>query len=511
LGQTIRFRVLASAAAIASIGPKSVATLPRLCSQSPVSSMNTAAHSNNGLTLISARVVPPLDAAFRPAVLANRAFRQAAEVRPVPLRIALERADGSVSVFDQRIAATSLPAAQGNFIYVERLVKFLLWSRGGWQVSVSDPEIAARLQRHYRETPTGQFDASVMGGKIYERPFTIAHVPADRFPAQRESTAPLGRHWDGCRIGFDLGASDRKVAAVLDGKTVFSDETPWDPRSQSDPQWHFDQIMDSLTKAAAHLPRVDAIGGSSAGVYVNNRVQVASLFRGVPEEWFQRRVKTLFLEIKKAWNNVPLEVVNDGEVTALAGSMSIDDNAVLGLAMGSSQAVGYVTPDGNITSWLNELAFAPVDYNPAAPVDEWSGDYGCGVQYFSQQAVGRLIPKAGLEIDLKLPLPERLVEVQQFMARGDDRAAKIYQTIGTYLGHAIAHYEDFYEVRHLLILGRVTTGQGGQVIVDRAKEVLREEFPEIANRVSLHMPDEKEKRHGQAMAAASLPVIGRKM
>jgi predicted NBD/HSP70 family sugar kinase len=236
-------------------------------------------------------------------------------------------------------------------------------------------------------------------------------------------------------------------------------------------------------------------------------VQLASLFRGVPEDLFEKRVKTLFFEVQRAWDNVPLEVVNDGEVTALAGAMAIGDNAVLGIALGSSQAVGYVTLEGNITPWLNELAFAPVDYQPQAPVDEWSGDRGCGVQYFSQQAVGRLIPKAGLEMDPGLPLSQKLVRVQERMAAGDERAARIYQTIGTYLGYAVAHYADFYALRHLLILGRVTTGQGGALIVEQAQATLRREFPELAQAVSFHMPDEHQKRHGQAMAAASLPVL----
>ncbi len=196
--------------------------------------------------------------------------------------------------------------------------------------------------------------------------------------------------------------------------------------------------MDSLKKAAAHLPRVDAIGGSAAGVYVNNRVKVASLFRGVPADVFTKRVRDLFLDIRKAWNNVPLEVVNDGEVTALAGSMSLGKNCVLGISLGTSTAGGYVNAEGNITSWINELAFVPVDYNPQAPTDEWSGDYGCDVQYFSQQCVGRLLAPAGIEVDAKLPLPEKLKQVQKLMDQGDYRARKIYQTIGTYLGYAIA-------------------------------------------------------------------------
>lgn len=174
--------------------------------------------------------------------------------------------------------------------------------------------------------------------------------------------------------------------------------------------------------------------------------------------------------------------------------------------MGSSQAAGYVNRQGNITPWLNELAFAPVDYNPAAPVDEWSGDYGCGVQYFSQQGVGRLIPASGLKVDLAQPLPEKLVAVQQAMAAGDDRAAAIYETIGVYLGYTIPHYADFYDFKNLLLLGRVTTGAGGEIIVQRAEAVLAEEFPELLKRIRISMPDEKEKRHGQAMAAASLPA-----
>jgi predicted NBD/HSP70 family sugar kinase len=310
---------------------------------------------------------------------------------------------------------------------------------------------------------------------------------------------------EGCRIGFDLGGSDRKVAAVVDGKVVFSEETAWDPYFQPDPQYHYDGIMDSLKKAAAHLPRVDAIGGSAAGIYLGNRVKVASLFRGVAPEVFQRRVRNLFLDLRRAWNDVPFEVINDGEVTALAGSMSLGRNRILGISLGTSTAGGYVNAEGNLTSWLNELAFVPVDYNPKAPVDEWSGDYGCGVQYLSQQCVGRLLEPAGIELDAKLPFPEKLRRVQELMSADDYRARKIYQTIGVYLGYAVAHLADFYDLENVLILGRVTSGPGGAVILAGAGEVLRAEFPELAAKITFHIPDEKDKRHGQAIAAASLP------
>ncbi len=453
--------------------------------------------------LLAPKIKPPLDSAFRPAALATRAFAKAVrEAGPVPVQIALEQGDGSVSHFKTEIFPSSHQHAGANFRHIERLVKFLLWSRGGHRIHFVGPaEIGKRLQEHFTTTATGKFDANIMGERIYEKPFEVVCSPA--LPPERTRTTALGRHTEGCRIGFDLGASDRKAAAVIDGKVVFSEECLWNPVQQSDPQWHFNEIMDSLKNAAKHLPRVDAIGGSSAGVYVNNRVMVASLFRGVPTDVFNSQVKDLFLRVKKAWKDIPFEIVNDGDVTALAGSMSFNENAVLGVAMGSSEAAGFVTPEGRITTWLNELAFAPIDYNPNAPADEWSGDRGVGAQYFSQQCVGRLLPVAGIQAEGGLP--EKLKHVQSLMDKSDDRARKIYETIGVYLGYGTAHYATFYACKHVLVLGRVTTGPGGTIIVENARRVLREEFPEL--NIQFHVPDEKEKRHGQAIAAASLAKI----
>jgi predicted NBD/HSP70 family sugar kinase len=465
-------------------------------------------NSNNGLPLVAPRVTPVLDPAFRPAVLAVRAFRRLVEAASVKttVRLALEQADGSVFRFDIDVLPESHPQAAANAAFLERYVKFLLWSRGGWRIYVDGPpSLAAGLASHYLETATGRFDAHLVGARMFDHPLEV--VQTRDLPAEHSETKPLGRHLEGCRIGFDLGGSDRKVAAVIDGEVVFSDETVWDPYYKPDPQYHFDGIMDSLKKAASHLPRVDAIGGSAAGVYVNNRVKAGSLFRGVPEDVFNARVKDLFLDIRRAWKDVPFEVVNDGEVTALAGSMSLKANAILGIALGTSTAAGYVTPDGNITSWLNELAFVPVDYNPAAPADEWSGDYGVGAQYFSQQCVARLMPAAGIDSPADMPLPERLKQVQALMLEEDYRARKIYQTIGTYVGYGVAHFAAFYDLRHVLVLGRVTSGPGGDDIIDGARDVLNVEFPDLAGRIAFHVPDEHDKRHGQAIAAASLPAL----
>ena len=456
------------------------------------------------------RFRPPLDPDFAPASLWNRAYRQAVNAAGggAPLALALERSDGSVSVFRTAVLPHEGANAALNVRYAERLLKYLLWQKGGYRVTVAgNPALAECLRAVYSPSGPRAFDHNFMGELVYGHPMSIETSAYDAAPAERESAAPLGRHLDGCRIGFDLGASDRKCAAVVDGKVVFSEEVPWNPSKQADPQYHYDGIHDSLRRAAAHLPRVDAIGGSAAGVYVANEVRVGSLYRAVPRDLFDTRIRRLFFDLRAAWGGIPFDVVNDGEVTALAGSMALNDNAVLGIAMGSSLAAGYVTPQGTITTWLNELAFVPVDYRDAAPVDEWSGDGGVGAQYYSQQAVGRLLAPAGIDLPAAMPLPEKLEQVQKLMAAGDARARKIYQTIGVFFGYNIATYTDFYDVRNLLVLGRVMTGEGGDIILAQAREVLHTEFPEIADRIRFHIPDEKEKRHGQAIAAASLPAI----
>lgn len=451
---------------------------------------------------------PALDPDFLPAVLWNRSYAAKVAKNPgsKPLAISLERGDSTVSVYPTTVLPHTAENSALNIRYVERLLKFLLWQRGGYRVLIAGaPEIAAEIKAIYSPGGARAFDHDFMGRKVYGRPMEVEACDLEAVPEPRELSIPLGRNLDGCRIGFDLGGSDRKWAALIDGSVVFSEEVRWDPYFQNDPQYHYDGIRETLRRAAEHLPRVDAIGGSSAGVYVNNEVRVASLFRGVPEDDFEKRVRRIFFDLQKEWGGIPFEVVNDGEVTALAGSMSMNDNAVLGISLGTSLAAGYVDPEGHIRPWLNELAFAPVDYRENAPTDEWSGDAGCGVQYFSQQGVARLAPLAGIQLPVEMPFAEQLVEIQRLMAEGDPGARAIYETIGTCFGYAVAHYADFYEIRNLLILGRVTSGEGGEVILEKAAAVLRDEFPELA--IRLRTPDEKDKRHGQAVAAASLPKL----
>ncbi len=445
-----------------------------------------------------------LDPAFVPCALWNRSVQSAAieSGQSVPLVIAVEGEDGRISRHETVIAAEPDAVA---LRYAERILKMLLWARGGWRVIIGGPPaVAAHLRPLYAAGGERAFDADMMQ-RIYLQTFTIEGVSADQVPAARERSASLGGHLDGCRIGFDLGASDFKLAAVREGEVVWAHEIPWDPKNQADPAYHYQHLADGLKLAASHLPRVDAIGGSSAGVIVNNRFMVASLLRSVPPERYEE-ARGIFQRLRQEWC-IPFDVANDGDITALAGAMSLNENGVLGVAMGSSEAAGYLNMDGRMTGWLSELAFAPVDMNPDAPPDEWSSDRGAGVLYFSQQAVNKLLPAAGISLPPGMDLPQRLKEVQALMATGDERAARIYETIGTYLGYSVAHYADFYDFRHLLILGRVTTGPGGDIILNRAREITASEFPELASRINVQLPDEKSRRVGQAVAAASLPAL----
>ncbi len=457
------------------------------------------------------RIQAPLDPGFRPIILADRACQQALRkaARRDSLLIAVERNDGLVTRHDLELLPDADDTREASFQYVERIIKFALWAYGGWKIHLAGPaDLCSRLAACYQPKGARAFDAGLMQ-RVYDRPFTVVCVAPGEVPAARESASALGGHLDGCRIGFDLGASDYKLAAVRDGEPVFSTEIPWNPKDQADSNYHYQRINEGLKLAASHLPRVDAIGGSSAGVYVDNQVMVASLFRAVPLPEFESQVKPMFRRLEKEWG-VPLVVINDGDVTALAGAMSLQRNAMLGVAMGSSEAAGFLDRNGRIQGWLTELAFAPVDMNPQAASDEWSGDRGVGALYFSQQAVNKLAPAAGIQFPADMDVPARLKNVQDRMARQETAARAIFETIGVYLGYAIPWYREFYDFDNLLILGRVTSGEGGEIILTKAKAILASEFPELSASIDIVVPDEKSRRVGQAVAAASLPARGQK-
>ena len=423
--------------------------------------------------------------------------------------VAWEREDGKVNRYDFPIPQR-LDAQAAKFVthVVDRIAKFVLWANGGWKLYIAGPEqIVAPVAKAYSKRGKRKFDYDFFSS-IYSRPVEAVVVPLRKMPEASEKRTLVKTVADGCRIGFDLGASDFKISALNKGKVVFSNEFPWDPRNHADPEYHYSKLTEGLKAAAETLPRVDAIGGSTAGVLVGQKMGIASLFRAVKEKNPSKfeEAQNLFFRIKKDWG-VPFEVYNDGDVTALAGAISMKRKGILGIAMGSSEAVGYVDMKGAMTGRISELAFAPVDMNPKAPRDEWSGDAGVGAMYFSQQAVNWLAQDFGFRFPKTMALPERLKTVQAAMEKGDGRALKVYIQIGRYLAHAIPWYNEFYDYENLMILGRVTSGLGGEVVLETAKTVLGDVYPEWAEKIDVFMPDEKTRRLGQSVAAAQIPTI----
>ncbi len=454
------------------------------------------------------KVQAKLDPGFTPLSLVCKSMKEATETVGQDIVIAIERNKGYTTTYKTRIYPDGCGHDEENFRFVERIVKSLLWVAGGYKVIIAGSAVVGeKIKEAYTYGGLRDFDVRFME-RVYEESFSVEITSLENAPKDKSAAASIGRHLDGCRIGFDAGGSDRKVSAVINGESVYSEEVVWFPKTESNPDYHYEGILNAMKTAASHMPRVDAIGVSSAGVYIDNRIMVASLFLKVSDEDFDKKVKNMYIDVaREIGENIPIEVANDGDVTALAGAMDLNDDSVLGVAMGTSEAGGYVDPEGKITGWLNELAFVPVDFSEEAMVDEWSGDYGCGVKYFSQDAVIKLCPAAGIELDEGLSPAEKLKVVQGLMKNGDERAAAIYDTIGAYFGYAIAYYAEFYEMKHVLIMGRVTSGEGGVILLERAKEVLRTEFPELAEKIQLHIPDEKSRRVGQSVAAASLPKI----
>ncbi len=448
---------------------------------------------------VSVKNSPVLDPEFLPLGLFNQAFLKTAKK---PVSVAVERANGEMAAVHTFIHGTP-QLREADHYYIERIVKTLLWMKGGFRVYVAgDEDTWAYLKKVYYAGGQQEFDWDYMAN-VFEHPFEVLLV--DQVPETKDSPKKVGGHLDGCRIGFDAGGSDRKVSAVLSGETVYSEEVVWFPKTHSDPEYHYDGIVAALKSAAAHLPRVDAVGVSSAGIYINDRTMSASLFLKVPKDQFEAKVKDIYIRaITDTFGDIPYAVYNDGDVTALAGSMSLGENGILGIAMGTSEAGGFVDKEGCITGWLNELAFVPVDANPTAMRDEWSGDIGCGVKYFSQDAVIKLAPRAGIALEDSLSPAEKLKAVQDLMAQDDPRAAQVYESIGCYLGHTLAYYHTLYGYRQVLLLGRVMSGKGGDLLLDTCRKVLESEYPEISAVVKLALPDEKFRRVGQSMAAASL-------
>lgn len=450
-------------------------------------------------------IKPALDKDFYPMIKALEDFdkevSKVSEDKRSKITLVVERNDGYNYVYSYMGLKDGVNDKL-NYRVAERLAKTILWICGGYKIYVAGSDyIYMQLKIDYARLGARAFDYEFMSD-VYEQQFSVNHLNEDEIPSQKNASMKVGGFLKGCRIGFDAGGSDRKVSAVVDGKVVYSEEVVWNPKVTEDPHYHYNEILTAMKTAASKMERVDSIGVSSAGVYVNNKIMVASLFLKVDKDKYGDYVKNMYINVAKEMN-APIEVANDGDVTALAGSIDLNDNQVLGIAMGTSEAVGYINSDGGINGWLSELAFAPVDFSSKAMQDEWSGDIGVGCKYFSQDAVIKLAQYGGFKFEEGLTPAQKLKVIQGLMDKDDPLAKQIYEDIGVYLAYTIPFYAKFYDIKHMLLLGRVMGGKGGNIILDTCKEVLNKEYPEYSY-INITLPDESNRRVGQSIAAASL-------
>lgn len=456
-------------------------------------------------------IKPCLEENFRPAIIELRKFNLdvSKQKEKQHLIIAIERENGYVYRKEFDVFKDGYDDKR-NILIIERYIKSILWVVGGFKIYINGSKtIYNEIKSRYFPGGLREFDYNFMS-TVYEKNFEVVYVEnVLDMPLEKSCSLPAGGNLKGNRVGFDAGGSDIKISSVVDGEVIYSEEIVWLPKLNEDISYHYDHIYNAMKRAIEKMGgKCDGIGISTAGVIINNKPMVSSLFIKVPKKDFEK-VKNSYIStcerISKELNKeIPYVVANDGDVTALAGALDLKDNCVLGIAMGTSEAVGYVNEEGNLTGWLNELAFMPVDFNENALKDEWSGDIGVGCKYFSQDAVIKLAPKAGIIFDENLTLAEKLKVVQKLNDEGHEGANKIFESIGVYLGYTLAYYAEFYKIKHVLLLGRVTSSKGGDTILRVCKETLDKEFPEYSY-IDIGMPSERMRRVGQSIAAASLP------
>lgn len=439
-----------------------------------------------------------LDKDYKPMFLWQKEFLSSLGTNKESYLLALERGEGEIKVYKTHIFQSG--HEEENLIYIERIVKFMLWAYGGYRFYLSgNRKVSEGLKRIYSKEGDRSFDYEFMR-KVYGKSLQFIDVEEKDFPEEKEIPLKASMEKRGYKIGFDAGGSDRKVTATIDGEVIFDSEDIWFPKLNSDPEYHIKGIKDSIDRAKEALGgRVDAIGVSTAGIVVNNEIRVASLFLKVPQEVYSEKIVPIYKNLAKDYS-CPVKVANDGDVAALAGAFSLGQGRMLGIAMGTSEAAGYVDENFNIKGYLNELAFAPVDTNINAPEDEWSGDKGVGSAYHSQDAVIRLAKEINIEMDESLSLAEKLKVVQKMANSGDNRAIQIFEKLGEYFGYSILWYKQFYPLKKVLLLGRVASGTGGDTLLLKAKEILKNQGSDI----EIIIPDEKSRRLGQSYTATLL-------
>jgi hypothetical protein len=274
------------------------------------------------LLLVKATIPAPLDPDFAPLILGKKKYLEATKDCADKLEWAMPRADGCARYCLPVFPEKSRDAVASIYL-AGVLIQEMMWQRSASELLLCGPaRICKALAKDFAKGGRYEFEAlsmpKVCGTPL--KPFEVKIVEkADDLPAAKDTPQVCGKDANGCRLAFDLGKSDIKTVAVKDNEVLYSKETEWDVTAK-DPQYHFDAIVAALKLAAEKLPKIEAIGGSATGtVSGDNEATWCDIFPNVPPKVYKEKVVDIFQRIaKEIAGDVPLKVINDGEVTALA-------------------------------------------------------------------------------------------------------------------------------------------------------------------------------------------------
>merc|ERR1719436_1599403 len=394
------------------------------------------------------------------------------------LEWALPRADGCAR-YKMPVFADGHEDVEASIYLAGVLIQEMMWQRSAACLMLSGPpKQTEALKAAFSAGGMYEFEIKSMPNVCGtpDKTFEVKICKPEELPPAKDTPQVCGKEANGCRLAFDLGKSDIKTVAVKDGEVLYSKETEWDV-TNVDPEYHYKAIVDALNLAKAALPKVDAVGGSATGTVSGaNEATWCDIFPNVPPDVYKAKVVDIFVRMaKEVAGDVPLKVINDGEVTALAAVQKIGKGNIMGISMGSSEGGGYANTDGNLLGWINELCYIKLDLNPEAPTDPWTKGAHRGIShlYLGQRGATKLAAKiTEVPENYKYPHPDMctikhedhaqcLKLVQKAMEADPEKASDLYKTCGVYLGYGLAQYCEHYKIDHVMILGRVSKGAGG--------------------------------------------------
>lgn len=395
--------------------------------------------------------------------------------------------------------------------YVRTYVHNRLWAAGARRVVVDcGPDLFAALKSCF--DPGGQYyHQAEMMSRVYRGPFEIVRGPVVDRSDEGSGVPAQGDPKRGRHIGVDLGGSDVKVVAMRDGELLHHEKMDWRPRGMMRGRQVLDVVEDMVGRAlsAARLGRIDGIGLSTAGIVVGNRVVVSGIFSGLAAEEFDGWVAPMGAKLSRAFGGAPTQVAHDGDMTPLWAYVHMGIKRVLGLSLGTGLGAGFVDEHGQVSGMLCEVGKTILDMDAEAPEHIYNKTRGAALHYCSQNAVFRLAEGAGIALDHVDMLAEKLRRVQALVDSGDRSATAVFEAVGRDLAVAVAEFHDYFHMAHVVLVGRVTAGRGGEILLASADAALKRDFPEVADEVRLHVPDSPAgidrntfSEFAQAMAAA---------